>query len=564
MPRSSSRFDGSSPAWMPRRRSTVCGGVTCARSGARRAAARQAAPTPTPTRPREVWSRGTPTRPREVWSDATSAARTVHPGQHPGIRVHSEGTARACAHGMTAPRQVLEGTTYLVTRRASERRFFLRPAKETTAIFGYLLAVLSERYGILLHAACVLSNHFHLVLTDPDARLPEFHRDLDALVARAVNCALGRWEALWERDSYSAVRLETPDAVLEKMVYVLANPVAAGLVRRGGDWPGLWSDPKLIGGEGVVLRAAEGLLPRKRPLARDRSPAVPPASRLRKHPRARRRAPPPPSTGGGPRRRRPRGEGPLVHGRRPGPRAETGRASRGRRAPPRPQSPRRVQEQVEEDRGAPRARRVPLRVPRRARCLEGRRAQRLLPHGNLADARAPSRLLSRAGLKRLQPFREVQVGPRQGGTGREALPLKFSARRARALHVAPPDARCPPSTASDPPPRGRATAERMSGVAHGASSALTIKRPSEGTGGTEVGDRECAHDQTTLGRGPGGELVWGAGVARRRTERKEPRLRRGSCRPKRRTGHAAPFVERYCAGRGQPLGLAPDGASPRC
>ncbi len=154
---------------------------------------------------------------------------------------------------MTAPRQVLEGTTYLVTRRASERRFFLRPAKETTAIFGYLLAVLSERYGILLHAVCVLSNHFHLVLTDPGARLPEFHRDLDALVARAVNCSLGRWEALWERDSYSAVRLETPDAVLEKMVYVLANPVAAGLVRRGGDWPGLWSDPKLIGGEGVVF-----------------------------------------------------------------------------------------------------------------------------------------------------------------------------------------------------------------------------------------------------------------------------------------------------------------------
>ncbi|HEX9244280.1 MAG TPA: hypothetical protein VF875_17685 [Anaeromyxobacter sp.] len=168
---------------------------------------------------------------------------------------------------MTAPRQVLEGTTYLVTRRASERRFFLRPSKETTAIFGYLLAVISERYGILLHAACVLSNHFHIVLTDPNARLPEFHRDLDALVARAVNCSLGRWEALWERDSYSAVRLETSETVLEKMVYVLANPVAAGLVRRGSEWPGLWSDPRLIGGDGVVFERpkdffrADGPLP---------------------------------------------------------------------------------------------------------------------------------------------------------------------------------------------------------------------------------------------------------------------------------------------------------------
>jgi REP element-mobilizing transposase RayT len=177
---------------------------------------------------------------------------------------------------MTAPRQVLEGTTYLVTRRASERRFFLRPSKQITAIFGYLLAVVSERYGILLHSACVLSNHFHIVLTDPHARLPDFHRDLDALVARAVNCSLGRWEALWERDSYSAVRLETAETVLEKIVYVLANPVAAGLVRRGGDWPGLWSDPTLIGGEGVVFERPKDFFRADGPL--------PATARLRFHP----------------------------------------------------------------------------------------------------------------------------------------------------------------------------------------------------------------------------------------------------------------------------------------
>jgi hypothetical protein len=30
-------------------------------------------------------------------------------------------------------------------------------------------------------------------------------------------------------------------------VYTLANPVAAGLVRSGREWPGLWSAPELIG-----------------------------------------------------------------------------------------------------------------------------------------------------------------------------------------------------------------------------------------------------------------------------------------------------------------------------
>ena len=148
---------------------------------------------------------------------------------------------------MTAPRQVLPGATYLVTRRCSERRFFLRPSAQTNAIFAYVLAVAAARYRVRVHAYCVLSNHFHLVVTDPEARLPDFHRHLDGLVARAMNCALGRWESFWDPDSYSAVRLESNAAVFEKIVYVLANPVLAGLVRRAREWPGFWSDPNQIG-----------------------------------------------------------------------------------------------------------------------------------------------------------------------------------------------------------------------------------------------------------------------------------------------------------------------------
>jgi len=170
------------------------------------------------------------------------------------------------ASAMTLPRQVLEGTTYLVTRRCSERRFFLRPSKDTDHIFLYLLGVAAERFGIRLHAFCVLSNHFHLVLTDPNARLPEFHCYLDSLAARAINCSLGRWESLWDPDSFSAVRLETSAAVLEKMVYVLANPVAAGLVRRGAQWPGLGSDPTRIGGAPFVTEKPTSFFRKEGPM----------------------------------------------------------------------------------------------------------------------------------------------------------------------------------------------------------------------------------------------------------------------------------------------------------
>jgi putative transposase len=75
---------------------------------------------------------------------------------------------------MTAPRQILAGATYLVTRRCSQRLFLLKPSRLTNSVFLYLLAVAARRFGIAVHAYCVLSNHFHLVLTDPAARLPAF------------------------------------------------------------------------------------------------------------------------------------------------------------------------------------------------------------------------------------------------------------------------------------------------------------------------------------------------------------------------------------------------------
>jgi REP element-mobilizing transposase RayT len=155
---------------------------------------------------------------------------------------------------MTAPRQVLPQTCYLVTRRCTQRQFLLKPSATTNEVFLYLLAVAAQRYGIRVHAFCVLSNHYHMVVTDPDARLPAFHQLLDALTARALNASLGRWESFWAPNSYSAVALASPSDITDKAAYVLANPVAAGLVRTGREWPGLWSAPERIGTELEVRR----------------------------------------------------------------------------------------------------------------------------------------------------------------------------------------------------------------------------------------------------------------------------------------------------------------------
>ncbi len=154
---------------------------------------------------------------------------------------------------MTAPRQVLPGSTYLVSRRCTQRECLLQPTELTTAVFKFVLAVAAKRYGVLLHAATVMGNHYHLVLTDPRAELPRFVQLLDSVVARAINASYGRWESFWAPASYSAVRLESRTDVLDKVVYTLANPVAAGLVAHGREWPGLWSDPERTGAGGEMV-----------------------------------------------------------------------------------------------------------------------------------------------------------------------------------------------------------------------------------------------------------------------------------------------------------------------
>jgi REP element-mobilizing transposase RayT len=154
---------------------------------------------------------------------------------------------------VTAPRRVVPGTTYLVTRRCTQRQYLLRPSALTNLIFRFVLAVAAARYGILIHAACVMSNHYHLVLTDPHANLPDFGRFLDGVLAKALNVLHGRWENFWAPSTYSAVALTSPEDIVEKVAYVLANPAVAALVEHGKQWPGVWSDPQAIGLRGELV-----------------------------------------------------------------------------------------------------------------------------------------------------------------------------------------------------------------------------------------------------------------------------------------------------------------------
>jgi REP element-mobilizing transposase RayT len=145
-------------------------------------------------------------------------------------------------------RELLPGSTYLITRRCTQRQFLLKPSALTNRIFSYCVAVAAARYQIQVHAVCVLSNHWHTVVTDPYAQLPKLLRWVHLYVAKCINTFHGRWENMWASEQTSVVRLETDQDVFDKIVYCLVNPVAASLVAHGEKWPGLRTSPMDIAG----------------------------------------------------------------------------------------------------------------------------------------------------------------------------------------------------------------------------------------------------------------------------------------------------------------------------
>lgn len=148
------------------------------------------------------------------------------------------GTPPAVLAHMTQPRCILPGTTYLITRRTLRRYHLLRPDSATTNAILYVLAACARRYHILVHAFCVQSTHYHLVATDTLGQLPLFLAQFNRIVSLIIK-AIRRWEgSVWDHEQSSAVRLETLAAVIDKIAYCAANPVAARLVRSASHWPG--------------------------------------------------------------------------------------------------------------------------------------------------------------------------------------------------------------------------------------------------------------------------------------------------------------------------------------
>jgi putative transposase len=125
----------------------------------------------------------------------------------------------------------------------------LKPSAVVREVVLFCAARAAHKHGVLLHALCVESTHYHAVVTDPRGELSQFMQWLDRHVAR---CLIEHYaqthphhhlEGIWSKDHFSATLLLTHQAVLDAIVYTLINSQKDGLVSDYKKWPGLCTSP---------------------------------------------------------------------------------------------------------------------------------------------------------------------------------------------------------------------------------------------------------------------------------------------------------------------------------
>ena len=124
-----------------------------------------------------------------------------------------------------------------VTSRGNRREDIFHNDTDRRAWLG-VLAQVCKRFNWVVHAYCLMDNHYHLLVETPDANLSAGMRQLNGVYTQLTNRAHGRVGHVFQ-GRFKAIVVDKDNYLLELARYVVLNPVRAGLVLDAGDW--LWS-----------------------------------------------------------------------------------------------------------------------------------------------------------------------------------------------------------------------------------------------------------------------------------------------------------------------------------
>lgn len=126
---------------------------------------------------------------------------------------------------------------YHVTSRGNaQQNIYLSDADRQQ--FLNVLNHVCQRYNWVVHAYCLMSNHYHLLIETPDGNLSKGMRQLNGVYTQDFNRAHKRVGHVYQ-GRYKAILVEKQAYLLELARYIVLNPVRAEMVRCAKDWK--WS-----------------------------------------------------------------------------------------------------------------------------------------------------------------------------------------------------------------------------------------------------------------------------------------------------------------------------------
>lgn len=134
-------------------------------------------------------------------------------------------------------RIVFPGAIYHVTSRGNARAAIFHDDAGRDLFLGALGEVVT-RFGWLLHAYCLMDNHYHLLIETSEGNLSPGMRQLNGVYTQRFNRRHARAGHVFQ-GRFKAILVERESYLLELARYIVLNPVRTKKVKHQGRYP--WS-----------------------------------------------------------------------------------------------------------------------------------------------------------------------------------------------------------------------------------------------------------------------------------------------------------------------------------
>lgn len=131
-------------------------------------------------------------------------------------------------------------TYYMLTNRCLLGMYLMAPDEECRRIIKGCLARAADQHDIELVCFVFMANHFHLIARFPKCNMAEFMEQFQSQLASRLNDHRGRSGPVFPTRYHDQALLDET-VLLDKIQYVLNNPVKDRQVRSADRWPGVTS-----------------------------------------------------------------------------------------------------------------------------------------------------------------------------------------------------------------------------------------------------------------------------------------------------------------------------------